>query len=106
MPYLYSKKEFEVRFGVVILLDYYINEKYIDTVLEILDAVQHDGYYAKMAVAWAVSMCYVKYPQKTFRFLKKTSLNSWTVNKSIQKITESLKVDSKSKQKIVTLKRS
>ena len=106
MPYLYSKKEFEVRFGVVILLDYYINEKYIDTVLEILDAIQHDGYYAKMAVAWAVSMCYVKYPQKTFRFLKKTSLNSWTVNKSIQKITESLKVDSKSKQKIVTLKRS
>ena len=28
--YLKSKKEYEVRFGVVILLDYYITEKYID----------------------------------------------------------------------------
>lgn len=50
-------------------------------------------------------MCYVKYPQKTFEFLKNTKLNSQTVNKAVQKITESLKVDSEAKKKVISLKR-
>lgn len=104
-PYLHSKKEYEVRFAVVILLDYYICDKYIDTVLILLEQVKHEGYYAKMATAWAISMCYVKYPQKTFEFLKNTKLNSQTVNKAVQKITESLKVDSETKKKVISLKR-
>lgn len=104
-PYLHSKKEYEVRFAVVILLDYYICDKYIDTVLNLLEQVKHEGYYAKMATAWAISMCYVKYPQKTFEFLKNTKLNSQTVNKAVQKITESLKVDSEAKKKVISLKR-
>lgn len=104
-PYLHSKKEYEVRFAVVILLDYYICNKYIDTVLNLLEQVKHEGYYAKMATAWAISMCYVKYPQKTFEFLKNTKLNSQTVNKAVQKITESLKVDSEAKKKVISLKR-
>lgn len=104
-PYLHSKKEYEVRFAVVILLDYYICDKYIDTVLNLLEQVKHEGYYAKMATAWAISMCYVKYPQKTFEFLKNTKLNSQTVNKAVQKITESLKVDSETKKKVISLKR-
>ena len=104
-PYLHSKKEYEVRFAVVILLDYYICDKYIDIVLNLLEQVKHEGYYAKMATAWAISMCYVKYPQKTFEFLKNTKLNSQTVNKAVQKITESLKVDSETKKKVISLKR-
>lgn len=104
-PYLHSKKEYEVRFAVVILLDYYICDKYIDTVLNLLEQVKHEGYYAKMATAWAISICYVKYPQKTFEFLKNTKLNSQTVNKAVQKITESLKVDSEAKKKVISLKR-
>lgn len=104
-PYLHSKKEYEVRFAVVILLDYYICDKYIDTVLNLLEQVKHEGYYAKMATAWAISMCYVKYPQKTFEFLKNTKLNSQTVNKAVQKITESLKIDSEAKKKVISLKR-
>lgn len=94
-----------MRFAVVILLDYYICDKYIDTVLNLLEQVKHEGYYAKMATAWAISMCYVKYPQKTFEFLKNTKLNSQTVNKAVQKITESLKVDSEAKKKVISLKR-
>ena len=34
-PYLESNKEFEIRFGVVMLLDFYITEEYIDIVLKI-----------------------------------------------------------------------
>ena len=69
-PYLKSNKEFEIRFAVVIILNYYITEDYIDLVLETLDEVKHEGYYVKMAVAWAISLCFVKFEEKTMNYLK------------------------------------
>ena len=103
-PFLSSKKEYEVRFGVVMLLDFFINEEYIDRVLELLDNTKHDGYYAKMAVAWAVSMCYVKFPVQTMKYLKNNTLEDFTYNKSLQKITESLQVDKETKAIIKGMK--
>lgn len=104
-PYIYSKKEFEVRFAVVILLNYYINDKYIDKTLELLDEVRHEGYYAKMGAAWAISICFTKYPEKTEKFLMNTKINPWIFNKALQKIKESYKVDIKTKKKIAGLKK-
>ena len=46
------------------LLDFFINEAYIDAVLEEMKKIHHDGYYVKMAVAWAVSICYIHFPEK------------------------------------------
>lgn len=54
-PYFSSKKEFEVRFAVIMLLDYYIVEEYIDKIIEILDNIEHEGYYVKMGVAWCLA---------------------------------------------------
>jgi 3-methyladenine DNA glycosylase AlkD len=103
-PYLSSKKEYEVRFAVVMLLNFYIDEEYIDNVLKLLDNVKHDGYYVKMAVAWAVSICYVKFPEPTMKYLKNNSLEAFTYNKSLQKITESLQVDKQAKIIIKSMK--
>lgn len=104
-PYLKSKKEFELRFSYVILLNYYLKDEYVDSVLTVVDEFSNEGYYAKMAVAWLLSACYVKYPQKTEKYLKKSGLDDWTYNKSIQKICESLKIDKKIKNKLKKLKR-
>ena len=90
--YLNSDKEFELRFAIIMLLDYYITDEYIDKVVNILDNINHDGYYVKMAVAWAISVCYIKYPDKTYKYLKKNKLDNFTHNKSIQKIKESYRV--------------
>lgn len=54
-PYFSSKKEFEVRFAVIMLLDYYIVEEYIDKIIQILDNIEHEGYYVKMGVAWCLA---------------------------------------------------
>lgn len=70
-PYLASNKEFEIRFAVVMLLDFYITEEYIKDVLEILNNIHHEGYYVKMAVAWAISICYIKFPKETMKLLEK-----------------------------------
>jgi possible DNA alkylation repair enzyme len=58
-----------------------------------------------MAKAWLLSVCYIKFRDKTYKFLEKTSLDDWTVNKSIQKVRESLRVTKEEKEKILVLKR-
>lgn len=104
-PYLQSSKEFELRFAIVMMLDFYIKDEYIDRVLSRLDEVKHDGYYVKMAVAWAISICYIHYPQKTMTYLHNNILDDFTYNKALQKITESYRVDKETKTMIRSMKR-
>jgi 3-methyladenine DNA glycosylase AlkD len=87
------------------MLDHFVTEEYIDQVLPLLDQVRHEGYYVKMGVAWAISVCYVKYPEKTMEYLKKSALDDFTYNKSLQKILESYRVDQASKAIIRGMKR-
>ncbi|PTL37991.1 DNA alkylation repair protein [Alkalicoccus saliphilus] len=104
-PYLVSEREYEVRFGVVMLLNFYVEENYLDSVLNHLDQINHEGFYAKMAVAWAVSICYIKFPDSTGEFLKNNTLDDFTHNKSLQKITESTRVSKETKMSIRKMKR-
>lgn len=105
-PYFSSQKEYEVRFGVVMLLIYFMKEEYLDKIFEILDEIRQDGYYVKMAVAWEVSMCYVNFPERTLAYLKENRLDDFTYHKSLQKIVESLKVSKEEKFFIKSLKRN
>ncbi len=104
-PYLRSSGEYEVRFAVVMMLTYYMTDDYIDQVLSLLDQVCHEGYYVKMGVAWAISVCFVEYPAKTMAFLKSCNLDDFTFNKSLQKILESYRVDPISKATLREMKR-
>lgn len=104
-PYLSSEEEYEIRFGVVMLLNFYVESEYVDRLLMLLDGIKHEGYYVKMAVAWAVSVCYVKFPEITAAFLKDNELDDFTFNKSLQKITESLRVDMETKALVRSMKR-
>jgi len=56
-------------------------------------------------VAWAVSMAYVRFPDKTLAILKSCALDPWTHNKAIQKCRESRRVSTSDKQMLLTLKR-
>ena len=103
--YLKSEKEFELRFGIVMLLDYYITDKYIDDIFKILNDIKHEGYYVKMAVAWALSVCYIKFPEKTYKFLLNDNLDDFTHNKAIQKIRESYRVTKQDKEELKKLRK-
>lgn len=103
--YIDSAEEYEIRFAAVMMLAHFINDEYIECVISKMDTVKHDGYYAKMAVAWAVSTCYVKYPDKTMKYLKGNTLDDFTYNKALQKITESNRVDKEEKAVIRKMKR-
>ena len=100
-----SDKEYEIRFGVVMAMAHYIDEEYINNVLQWMDRISHEGYYVKMAVAWALSVCYVKFPQKTVNYLKENHLDDFTYNKALQKIIESYRVSTEDKEIIRSMKR-
>ena len=105
LPYLSSEHEYEVRFAVVMLLTYYVDEYYIQDVLRHLDRVQHEGYYVKMAVAWAISICYIHIPEPTMHYLQHNQLDRFTYNKALQKITESYRIDPETKHHIRSMRR-
>lgn len=104
-PYLTSEKEYELRFGIIMLLQSFIEEEYIVRVLQYLDNIRHEGYYVKMAVAWVVSICYVRLPEPTMRYLEDNSLDDFTYNKALQKIIESNQIDNATKDMIRSMKR-
>ncbi len=103
--YLHSQREYELRFGIVSLLDHFMNDTYIDQVLAICECTRHEGYYVKMAVAWTLSICYVKYPAKTRMLLEKNTMDDFTHNKTIQKIRESYRVSREEKEELKSWKR-
>ena len=103
--YLASKKEYEIRFGCVMLLTYFVEEEYLDLIFEAVEKIQTEDYYAKMAIAWLISICFIKQPEKTMAFLHRTKIQPWIYNKSIQKITESYRITTDTKQILKTMKR-
>lgn len=103
--YLKSNKEFEIRFAIVMILDYYIEEQYLQKVFEIFEKVKHEGYYVKMAVAWAISICLIKFYDETVEFLQKSDLDIWTYNKSIQKAIESYRITDEQKEFLKKMKK-
>lgn len=103
--YINSKKEFELRFLVVMMMDYYLNDEYIDKVFKNINQIHHDGYYVKMGIAWLISVAFVKYESKTREFLQSSTLDDFTYNKSLQKIIESNRVEKEVKDEIRKMKR-
>lgn len=103
--YLNSEKEYEIRFGLVMLLYYFVDEDYLDKIFNKLDVFSSTDYYAQMAAAWLLSICYVNYPHKTEKYLEKSKLDDFTYNKSIQKIIESNRIEKNEKQRLKKYKR-
>ena len=104
-PYLNSKNPWSVRFGLTLLLSHYVTDKYIDEILDICEAIETNHYYVKMANAWLLSVCYIKFPEKTEDFLKTTKIDTFTYNKTISKICDSYRVNKEDKTRLKEMKK-
>lgn len=104
-PYLKSDKEFEIRFSVVMILDYYIEEEYLNQIFKIFNEIQSTEYYVQMAVAWAISICIIKYYNETLEYLKNAELDNFTYNKALQKGIESYRITPEQKQVLRNMKK-
>ena len=97
--------EYKKRFGAVCLLDFFVTEAAIDQVLALLDETQHEGYYYKMAAAWALSVCFVKFRDRTLALFQDNQLDDFTYNKALQKCRESYRVSPEDKALLNSMKR-
>lgn len=105
IPYLYSDKSYEIRFGIVMMLGYFVKSEFINDAFTAFDKIKNDDYYVRMAVAWAISYFFIKFPDETMLYLKDNKLDNWTYNKAIQKIIESRRVDDDTKNTLKVMRR-
>ncbi len=101
---LNSDNVYTVRFGVVSLISYYINDRYIDRIFNETLKIKSDEYYIKMAIAWLYSVSLVKQYEKTIKIIENKHLDKWTHNKAIQKSIESFRITKEQKDYLRTLK--
>ena len=103
--WLKSNNEFIVRAGIVMLMSYYIENDNLEMIFSLSENIKHEGYYVYMANAWIISVCMIKFPEKTTEFFKNNNLDDKTHNKAIQKSMESYRVSKEDKEIIKKLKR-
>ena len=103
--YFKSKKEYEIRFAVVMLLDHYVKEEYIDKIFKVIDNIKNEEYYVEMGIAWLVAEMYIKFPKQTMEYLKNCNLNKFTYNKALQKARESYRVSKEEKEVLNKMKK-
>ncbi len=103
---LASKNEFVTRAGLVCLLDFYVSAEYLPLIFDRVESLKNrDEYYVKMAMAWLIAECFIKFPSETFSYLKCTKLDKWTFNKTISKICDSYRVDPDTKLELKRLRK-
>lgn len=100
-----DKREFYSRVGLITILANYLEEKYIDKVLDLINKTNSDYYYVNMARAWVLCDCYIKFKDKTNKFLLNNNIDKLTFNKAISKMCDSYRVSKEEKEYLKSIKR-
>lgn len=102
--WLKSDETYTVRFGIVTLLGYFLDDEFVPEMLDLVAGVQSEAYYVKMAVAWYFSIALVKHYDATISYFTNPVLDVWTHNKALQKAVESYRIDGDTKKYLKGLK--
>lgn len=100
-----SGDEYRMRVSLIARMSLFPDEGHCALLLEDIATHDNPGYYYRMGAAWAVSMVYVKYPEMVEDLLRSGRMETWTHNKSIQKIRESRRVSKERKEELNALRR-
>ena len=94
-----AKNEFAVRAGLVILKCGYVSEDYLAMIFDRVERLaDRKEYYIRMAIAWLIAECFIKYSEITLTYMNVSGLPKWTYNKTISKICDSYRVDEETKE--------
>lgn len=112
LPYVYERVQkwlqsdavYTIRFGIVTLLGFYLDDAFEPEMLQLVANVRSEEYYVNMAVAWYFSMALVKQYDATLPYIQNRVLEPWTHNKSIQKAIESRRIPQETKAYLRGLK--
>ena len=92
-------REFAVRVGLVMLKCAYVDAQWLAVIFDrVKKLAGRKEYYIRMAIAWLLAECFIKYPEATLGYLKASQLPKWTFNKTISKICDSYRVEPEMKE--------
>lgn len=96
--------EFSERYALVTLLNFYVEEKYLDRIKNYILTANTKFYYVYMAVAWLIAEILIKHYDFGVALLQEAALDIQTRNKAIQKARESFRIDHEKKEFLNSLK--
>lgn len=102
--WLTAEETYTIRFGVNMLMKFFLDEKFTDEVLLLVAEIKSDEYYVNMVRAWFFATATAKQKEKTLPYIKEKKLDKWTHNKTIQKCTESYRISAEDKKLLKEMK--
>ena len=102
--WLKSEHTYTVRFGIKMLMSFYLDDNFKPEILELVSGVISDEYYINMMIAWYFATAIAKQYDATIPYIEKKRLSKWTHNKTIQKAIESFRINDETKVYLRTLK--
>ncbi len=100
-----SPETYVCRFGIDVLMTYYLDADFCEDYLEYPAAVRSDEYYVNMMIAWFYTTALTKHWDAALPYLTEEKLSPWVHNKTIQKARESYCFTTEQKEYLNTLKR-
>lgn len=100
-----SDHTYTVRFGIVCLMKYFLDECFDEKYPKLVSEIKSDEYYVKMAVAWYFATALAKQYDAVLPFIAEGRLDKQTHNKTIQKAQESFMISNDKKAVLKGFKR-
>ena len=102
--WLASDRPYTVRYGIGMLMRYYMDEAFRPEYLAWAAGVRSEEYYVNMMRAWYFATALAKQPEAAMPWLTGQRLDVWTHNKTIQKAVESDRITPEQKQALRALR--
>lgn len=102
--WLASDHTYTIRFGIGMLMRYYLEEHFSLEYPEKVAKIRSEEYYVNMMRAWYFATALAKQYEAIFPFLEEKRLDAWTHNKTIQKAIESYRITQEQKVYLRTLR--
>lgn len=102
--WLNSSHVYTIRFGIVTLLQFFLDEHFLQSDLSLVAQIKSDEYYVNMAIAWYYSSALIKQYPSTLPLFENQQLDKWIHNKSIQKAIESYRIPTEKKDHLRQLR--
>lgn len=101
---LHSNHPYIIRFAISVLMLNYLDDNFNISQLENVASIRSTDYYVNMMRAWYFATALAKQYDSTILILKNKQLDKWTHNKTIQKASESFRINEPTKTYLKTLR--
>lgn len=102
--WLASDQTYTVRFGIRMLMSFYLGENFQIEYPKMVSDVRSEEYYVNMMIAWYFATALAKQYEAVLPFIEQKKLAPWTHNKAIQKARESFRITPEQKEYLKTLR--